>query len=297
MAGAARRARGQLLVGTSGYVYDHWRGLFYPPGLPQRRWLSYYAERFPTVELNNPFYRLPAAATFEAWRRAVPPGFVFAVKASRFITHMKRLKDAARHLGLFLRRARRLGPALGPVLFQLPERFHADVERLDGFLAALGSQRLVPGLRAALEVRHASWLDAAVLERLSRAGVALCLHDSVALRVDGPVTADFVYVRRHGAGARGGYSRQALRADAERIAGWLAENRDVYVYFNNDARAFAVADALTLGRLLARRGAARRPGAGRSRPRRSAPGRRTRSGPRAPAPHAARASGGRRRGR
>ncbi len=269
---------GRLLIGTSGYVYDHWRGLFYPPGLPQRRWLAYYADRFPTVELNNPFYRLPAAATFDAWRRAVPPGFVFAVKASRFITHMKRLKDAGRHLGIFLRRARRLGPALGPVLFQLPERFHADLERLDSFLAALGSQRLVRGLRAALEVRHASWLDAAVVERLSRAGVALCLHDSVSLRVDGPVTADFVYVRRHGAGARGGggYSGRALRADAERIGGWLAEGRNVYVYFNNDARAFAVADALTLGRLLARRGAAAgRPGAGRSRSRRSAPARRT----------------------
>jgi uncharacterized protein YecE (DUF72 family) len=147
---------GRLLVGTSGYVYAHWRRVFYPRTLAMRDWLPYYAARFATVELNNPFYRLPSAAAFAAWRDAVPPGFVFAVKASRFLTHMKRLKAADRHLRPFLERARHLGPRLGPVLFQLPPTFHVDVERLDGLLRALDRQRLVRGLRAAIEVRHES---------------------------------------------------------------------------------------------------------------------------------------------
>ncbi len=249
-----------MRVGTSGYVYPHWRGRLYPPGLPPGAWLAYYARHFPTVELNNPFYRLPSARTFDAWRRAVPPGFVFAVKASRFLTHMKRLKDAPVHLGLFLERARRLGPRLGPVLFQLPARFRADVERLDDFLGALRRQRRVPGLRAALEVRHPSWLAPAVADRLARAGVALCLHDARTCPVDGPLTADFVYVRRHGwPGDGGDYPEAALRADAARIGGWLAEGRDVYVYFNNDAEAFAVFNARRLRALLEERAPRPRP--------------------------------------
>ena len=164
---------GVLLIGTSGYVYGAWRRRFYPAGLPLSRWLPYYAMHFPTVELNNSFYRLPSVQAFRAWRDAAPRGFVLAVKASRFLTHMKRLKDPQIHLRLFLERARHLGPALGPVLFQLPPQFHANVERLDGFLRALDRQRLVPHLRSALEVRHASWLTREVLTRLHRANVAL----------------------------------------------------------------------------------------------------------------------------
>lgn len=220
------------------------------------------------MELNRTFYRLPSAENFAAWRRAVPAGFVFAVKASRFLTHVRRLRAPAAPLRLLLARARHLGPTLGPLLFQLPPQFHVDLARLDALLAALGRQRLVPGLRAALEVRHPSWLAPEVLARLRRAGVALCLHDAPRLRVDGPVTADFVYVRRHGAPPAGNYSPARLRADARRIAAWLAEGRDVYVYFNNDVRGYAVANARTLTRLLAGRApaaAARRPPRGRRR--------------------------------
>jgi uncharacterized protein YecE (DUF72 family) len=248
---------GRLFIGTSGYVYAHWRGRFYPQRLPAREWFRFYADRFGTVELNNPFYRLPAAATFRAWRAAAPAGFLFAVKASRFITHMKKLKEPGPPLRLFLGRARALESALGPVLFQLPGVFQVNLPRLDGFLAALQRQRLVSGLRVALEVRHPSWLDHAVFRRLEAAGVALCFADWHEVPVEGPVTADFVYVRRHGSGRRygGSYPSARLARDARAIDAWLREGRDVYVYFNNDERAHAVRNALRLRELVAGRAA------------------------------------------
>ena len=235
----------RVLIGTSGYVYGDWRRRFYPRDVPARDWLPFYAARFPTVELNSPFYRLPRAATFRAWAAAVPPEFVFAVKASRFLTHIKRLRDPGPPLTLFMKRARGLGETRGPILFQLPARFHANLERLDGFLTALARRRLG---RAVLEVRHGSWLTDEVYERLARANVALCLHDWREQPVTGPLTADFVYVRRHGTRLRygGSYTERMLRADAARIADWTAGGRDVYVYFNNDGRAAAVRNARTL---------------------------------------------------
>ncbi|MBI2217029.1 MAG: DUF72 domain-containing protein [Candidatus Rokubacteria bacterium] len=255
----ARGQRGRVLIGTSGYVYGDWRGRFYPQALPARQWLSFYAARFPTVELNNSFYRLPSAAMFRAWRKAVDADYVFAVKASRFLTHLKRLKDARGPLDVFLARARHLGPTLGPVLFQLPRQFHANAGRLDDFLRVLDRQRRVANLRAVLEVRHPSWLEPSILERLERAGVALCIHDSKAQPVTGPITADFVYVRRHGYGRRGSYTRRALERDAAAIRRWRAQGLDVYVYFNNDWRAFAIRNALALAQ-LARGSAGRRSG-------------------------------------
>jgi uncharacterized protein YecE (DUF72 family) len=179
----------------------------------------------------------------------VPPGFVFAVKASRFLTHVKRLREPGPPLTLFLRRARGLGAARGPILFQLPARFHLSLERFDAFLAALARRRV---RRAVLEVRHASWLVDDVFERLARANVALCLHDWREQPVTGPITADFVYVRRHGTRRRygGSYTEPMLRADAAAIRQWRAGGRDVYVYFNNDGRAAAVRNALRLTELL-----------------------------------------------
>jgi uncharacterized protein YecE (DUF72 family) len=248
---------GRCFIGTSGYVYKHWRGLFYPQALPAREWLPFYAERFHTVELNNPFYRLPSKAVFSAWRRTVPPGFVFAVKASRYLTHLKRLKQPSDPLRRFLTRAATLQATLGPVLFQLPGQFHLDVDRLRRFLRVLGRQRSVPGLRAVLEVRHESWLVPDVFELLACANVALCLHDWREAPVRGPVTAEFVYIRRHGTRHRygGSYSDAMLRADARAIGGWLRQGRDVYVYFNNDGHAHAVSNAQRLAHLLqSRRG-------------------------------------------
>lgn len=240
---------GRVLIGTSGYVYRDWRRRFYPRELPAREWLPFYAARFPTVELNSPFYRLPRAATFRAWARAAPEPFVFAVKASRFLTHIKRLREPGPPLTLFMQRAKGLGGTRGPILFQLPERFHLNLERLDGFLAALARRRI---RGAVLEVRHASWLIEPVFERLAAANVALCLHDWKTQPVTGPVTADLVYVRRHGTRHRygGSYGDRLLRQDAARIEGWAAEGKDVFVYFNNDGRAAAVRNALRLTELV-----------------------------------------------
>lgn len=248
--------RGRLFVGTSGYAYPHWRGRFYPEGLPPRAWLPFYARRFSTVELNNPFYRLPAKTAFRAWRTAVPDDFVFAIKASRYLTHLKRLREARAPLDRLLRRIGPLGPTLGPLLFQLPAHFRVDSRRLDRFLRVLQRQRHVQGLRAAVEVRHGSWLVPETFDLLRKAGVALCFHDARPQPVVGPLTASFVYLRRHGPAAHygGAYTDAMLRSEARRIRGWLAGGLDVYVYFNNDRGGAAVRDAARLRQLLDPRG-------------------------------------------
>jgi uncharacterized protein YecE (DUF72 family) len=242
----------RLFIGTSGYVYKHWRGVFYPQTLPARAWLPFYAERFDTVELNSPFYRLPTKATFRAWARTVPPGFVFAVKASRYLTHLKRLKQPSDPLRRFLTRAAGLESTLGPVLFQLPGQFHADIPRLQRFLHVLARQRHVPHLRAVLEVRHPSWLVPDVFDALAKTNVALCLQDWREAPVTGPITADFVYLRRHGTAGRygGSYTDAMLRDDARAIRRWRRNGRDIYVYFNNDGGGAAVRDARRLSELL-----------------------------------------------
>ena len=239
-------------MGTSGYVYAHWRNVFYPAGVPAREWLPFYARHFETVELNNSFYRLPTKAAFRAWRAQVGDGFLFAVKASRFLTHLKRLKTPGPPLDRLLRRVRPLGPTLGPILFQLPAQFHVNLPRLERFVRTLGRQRLLPDLRAALEVRHPSWLVEEVFDVLRKANVALCFHDARVQPVTEPVTADFVYVRRHGTRARygGSYTDRMLRADAEDIVHWLGEGLDVYAYFNNDGGGAAVRNAPRLRDLV-----------------------------------------------
>jgi uncharacterized protein YecE (DUF72 family) len=246
---------GRLFLGTSGWVYPHWRRRLYPPDLPTREWLPFYARHFATVELNNPFYRLPAKVAFERWRALVPDDFVFSVKASRYLTHLKRLKAPRAPLDRLLRRIRPLGATLGPVLFQLPPQFHVNVPRLRTFLGALERQPHLAELRAVLEVRHPSWLVPHTFDLLRKAGVALCFHDAGSQPVTAPVTADFVYVRRHGTGAHyhGSYPEPMLRADARQIRHWLGDGLDVYVYFNNDGGGAAVRNAGRLGRLLAAR--------------------------------------------
>jgi len=227
----------------------------YPADLPQRVWLGYYAQHFDTVELNSAFYRLPSITAYQGWRAQVNRHFLFAVKASRFLTHMKKLKAPRDPLRRMLLRARHLGPTLGPVLFQLPEIFRANEPRLDEFLLVLDRQRYVRPLRSVLEVRHASWLEDRIVQRLTRANVALCFHDWRTQPVTAPVTADFVYVRRHGTSPRkyhGAYTETMLRKDARDVRGWMRQGLDVYVYFNNDFHGHAWRNALTLKRLLRR---------------------------------------------
>jgi uncharacterized protein YecE (DUF72 family) len=237
-------------IGCSGWIYRSWAGDFYPPGCPQRRWLEYYASVFDTVEVNSTFYRLPKREAVAAWVRRTPPDFLFTVKSSRYLTHIKRLTDLEQGVQRFYERIEPLvqTPKMGPVLWQLPANFHRD----DGRLAA-ALDRLPPG-RHAFEFRHPSWFAPEVLEALRWHNVALVIGH----RPDRPwqpleLTADFTIVRlHHGArGRRGNYSETELREWAERIDGWR-ETADVFVYLNNDWEGFAPRNAKRLQALLQR---------------------------------------------
>lgn len=236
-----------LWVGTSGYVYVHWRhGVFYPEGLRQRDELTYYAQRFRTVELNNPFYRLPDAESFDRWRDAVPEDFLYAVKASRYITHIRRLRDVSEPLALFLERAERLGPKLGPILFQLPPTHTADLAALRRFL-----DQLPPSHRWVVEFRHPSWHTAEAYDALADHTVALCIPVGGRVRPDLVTTAPFVYLRMHsGDGPGGGFTGEQLAYWAGRLRGLGKAGKDRFVYFNNDAGGHAPRDARTALDLL-----------------------------------------------
>jgi uncharacterized protein YecE (DUF72 family) len=231
-------------VGTSGWQYKDWRGVLYEAGLPQDRWLERYAQVFSVVEVNNSFYRLPERATFERWRRRTPAGFTFVVKASRYLTHIKRLRDAEDGVKLFWERATGLGDKLGPVLFQLPPRFPADVPRLREFLSWLPAE-----MEAAFEFRDPSWTGDEVFALLDRAGCAFVLADRPGFRGPLVVTGGWSYIRLHQGSRIGpGYRRDKLRRWAERIASLPA--REVWAFFNNDHGGAAVRDALFLRDLL-----------------------------------------------
>ena len=236
----------EVRIGTSGYVYRHWRkGVFYPPGLPARGELAYYANRFRTVELNNPFYRLPTAEMFQRWRDSTPPDFQFAVKASRYITHIKRLRDIADELDRFVDRADHLGTKLGPILFQLPPTQQLDLPRLDDFLARLAQPR-----RWVMEFRHPSWHTSEVYQRLTEHGVALCIPVGGGLYPDRVTTAAFTYIRMHrGQEPGGGFTNDELKAWARQIRALRDADKEVYVYFNNDWEGYAVRDAMKLREL------------------------------------------------
>jgi uncharacterized protein YecE (DUF72 family) len=236
------RRNAQLRVGTSGWQYDHWKGIFYPEDLRKSGWFGHYAGHFDTVEVNNTFYHLPKAQTFDAWREQAPKGFRYALKFSRYGSHLKKLKDPQASVQAFLERAERLGELLGPILVQLPPNWEADAGRLRAFLDAAPKRH-----RWAVEFREASWLCEAVFDLLRRHQAALCVHDIIP---DHPrvTTADWVYLRFHGPGPWGSYTHQALSAAAGRIRAHLADGRDVYAYFNNDAHGHAVRNALDLRR-------------------------------------------------
>jgi len=239
-----RTKRGQLRIGTSGYQYDHWRGVFYPKDIPKKRWFAYYAGHFDTVEINNTFYRLPSAEIFDAWREQAPPDFCYALKFSRYGSHLKHLKDPQQSIERFLERASRLRECLGPILVQLPPRWTPDPVRLAGFLQAAPS-----AYRWAIEVRDPRWLCDEVYAILRRYAAALCIHDLIA---DHPrlITTDWVYLRFHGASSGGNYTRQVLMAQGSQVAQYLNDGLDVFAYFNNDAHGYAVHDAADLRRMV-----------------------------------------------
>jgi uncharacterized protein YecE (DUF72 family) len=234
-------------VGCSGWEYPHWRGTFYPADLPQSRWLDHYVGTFDTVEINRTFYRLPAPSTFEGWRRRVPPDFLFAVKASRYLTHMKKLKDPRDPIERLFQGVERLGPSQGPVLYQLPPRWKANPDRLAAFIAALPL-----GVRHAFEFRDPSWYTGQVLATLDRPGLTVCLHDMPGSVTERWRVGGFRYVRFHGADARygGSYGDETL-AD---WAGWLTDELrsgcEVFAYFNNDVGGHAPRDAVSLRSMI-----------------------------------------------
>jgi uncharacterized protein YecE (DUF72 family) len=252
-------------IGCSGWQYAAWKGTFYPADLAASRWLAHYTSVFDTVEINNTFYRLPEAETFAAWRDRTPEDFLVAVKASRFLTHLKRLREPDAPLALLFDRARHLGRRLGPVLYQLPRTIGHDRARLQAFLDALPSAvRAVHGrrrtgqlparprtlaLRHVVEFRNPSWYQEDVFRALAARGVALCLHDKAGSAIDRlPDATPFVYIRFHGTSGHyaGSYPRAALALWAARIGAWAARGLDVYAYFNNDPDAAAAENALTL---------------------------------------------------
>jgi uncharacterized protein YecE (DUF72 family) len=237
-------------VGCSGWQYKHWRGNFYPDGLPQKRWFERYAAEFDTVEINNSFYRLPEASTFANWAERATSRFVFAVKASRFLTHMKKLKDPEEPVERFFSRARALGAHLGPVLYQLPPGWKLDRDRLEQFL-----QVLPRDVRHVLEFREPSWYADDVYALMERHKVALCLHDMPGSATGRMRVGPFVYVRFHGASGRydGSYPDHRLSEWADWLHAQLLTGADVYAYFNNDVGGHAPRNAVTLRRLLAER--------------------------------------------
>lgn len=230
-------------IGTSGWEYAHWRGDFYPAALPKSRWFEHYSSHFDTVELNTSFYRLPRPEAFDGWRRRSPEGFAFAVKASRYLTHIRRLNEPIEPLERFWTRARRLDDRLGPVLYQLPPRWAPNDERLAAFLEAVPRDH-----PQTVEFRDSRWYRPTTLALLAGAGIALCLHDMPGAATPPDAVGPFVYVRFHGAGARygGRYTDDALAGWSQRIVAWSEAGLPVWAYFNNDIGGHAVRDAQRL---------------------------------------------------
>lgn len=229
-----------IRIGCSGWNYRHWRGTFYPEKLAMKRWFAFYAEQFDTVEINNSFYRLPKAETFAAWRDQAPPGFCYAVKANRFITQAKKLKECEEPVERMNAPLRHLAPALGPVLYQLPPGLGLDLERLETFLKLLPAD-----LTHAFEFRHNSWYVEETAALLDRHAAGFVVHDFPGLASPRWVTGKLAYIRFHGAGGKywGRYRDEALLDWSDWMA---AQSRPVWAYFNNDWNADAIHDALTL---------------------------------------------------
>jgi len=236
---------GRFFIGTSGFSYNHWSGLFYPEGLPKRERLEYYSTRFDTVEINSSFYHLPRTSTCESWKNRVPGHFVFTMKASRFITHLKKLRDTEEPVRKFFEVVDVLGGRLGPVLFQLPPGLERDIPLLERFIAALP-----PEHRYVFEFRNNTWYDDGTYGLLDRTGCSFCVHDLPGKASPFILTGDFAYFRFHG--ARQAYSScytdDELRSWSVRMREIAESGRDVYAYFNNDIHGYAVENAETLRR-------------------------------------------------
>jgi uncharacterized protein YecE (DUF72 family) len=248
---------GRVYIGTSGWVYKSWRDHLYR-GVPVREWLRYAARTFDALEINGSFYRQVSSTTFERWRDETPPDFRFALKAHRYITHYKRLRDVDHSIVLLRDPARVLGAKLAVVIWQLPADFACDLPRLDGFLRSLA---LWPETRHSIELRHRSWFTDEVADRLAAANVAVCMGDAPDFPIWRRVTTDLVHVRLHGHTRKyaSSYSRAHLERWARDVVQWSGEGRDVHVYLDNDAEGAAVGNAVMLRALVDARLAADAP--------------------------------------
>ena len=232
-----------IRIGCSGWNYRHWRELFYPKGLAVKNWFRFYADQFDTVEINNSFYQLPKAETFDKWREQAPAGFVYAVKANRFLTQAKKLKDCAEPVARMMAPVRHLGETLGPILYQLPPNLRINLPRLEEFLGLLPRE-----LIHVFEFRERSWYVPETLELLQRYGASFCCHDMAGSASERWAAGPIAYVRFHGAGGKywGRYSDEALLGWADWMRDQAVNGRTVWAYFNNDTEAHAIQDALTL---------------------------------------------------
>jgi uncharacterized protein YecE (DUF72 family) len=237
----------EIRIGTSGWFYDHWRGRFYPEDLPKSDWLCYYAKRFDTVEINNTFYHLPKEQTLQKWHNLAPKGFLYTVKANRYITHIKKLKDTKDEVSRFFGRVEILEEHLGPILYQLPPTLRKNLDLLGSFLQLLPRGRL-----AVFEFRNESWYTQETFDLLAESAAGFCIHDLGGEETPRIITGNVIYIRFHGTSGRyaGNYSKPMLTKWAK----WINENRKyvraVYAYFNNDSLGHAIANARTLRSLV-----------------------------------------------
>lgn len=238
----------KVYVGTSGYSYKHWQGRFYPQDLSEEKWLAYYVEKLQSVELNNTFYNLPNEHTAEKWREEAPEGFVFSVKASRYITHLKKLKDSTEPVENFLGKVKQLKEKLGPILFQLPPHWKPDIGRLDKF-----TESLPDGYRYVFEFRDHFWNREDVYRLLEDRGMSFCIFELAGHQSPLQVTSELVYVRLHGPADtkyEGEYNDKDLEKWCDRINQWQKEKKEVFLYFDNDQNAYAAKNAIQLRRML-----------------------------------------------
>ncbi|KKL89571.1 hypothetical protein LCGC14_1913360 [marine sediment metagenome] len=239
--------KNKIYIGSSGFYYEHWKNRFYPKDVKPKGYFEYYQKYFNTVEINNTFYKLPSKKVILHWKNEANKDFIFSLKASRFITHIKRLKEPKKHITLFLNRVKHLKPHLGPILFQIPPNWHLDIKRLENFLKTLDKN-----YKYAFEFRDKSWLTKPVSSLLKKYEKAFCIYNLEGFQTPLEITANFVYIRLHGPkkAYSGSYSKIALQKWAKIIKNFQKDKLDVFCYFNNDERAYAIKNALELKKLL-----------------------------------------------
>jgi len=237
----------KIYIGTSGFSYEHWQNRFYPKNVQSKNYFEYYQKYFNTVEINNTFYKLVSKKVILNWKKEAKKDFVFSIKASRFITHIKRLKEPKKHLSLFINRIKHLKEHLGPILFQIPPNWHLDLKRFESFLKALDKD-----YKYAFEFRDHFWLTKEVFALLKKYKSALCIYDLEGFQTPLEITANFVYIRLHGPkkAYSGSYSKKALQKWGKIIQGFKKNKLDIYCYFNNDEKAFAIKNAMDLKNIL-----------------------------------------------